>query len=130
MSTTDDIENLRRCEQQRCAAILSRSLASLSEVLHEDLVYVHATGTWHDKQQLLDFIDHGPRFLSVALQAPEPVVIGETAIVAGELRLTLLRAGETQPVQARSWAIALWQRSTEGRFGWQLRHFQSTRMAA
>ncbi len=130
MDRNADVSALQRCEQRRSAAVVARDLLTLSEVLHDRLVYVHATGSRNNKSQLMDFIASGPRFLSVALEAPEITLLGDAALVVGELCLTIQRDGEAQPVLARSWASALWQRDAAMAGGWRLRHFQSTRMAA
>lgn len=130
MDRIADVSALQHCEQRRSAAVLARDLLTLDEVLHDQLVYVHATGNRHNKSQLMDFIASGPRFLAVAMDAPETTLFGDAALLVGELCLKIQREGEAQPVLARSWASALWQRDAAMAGGWRLRHFQSTRMAA
>ena len=113
-------------EQARAAALVARDIAALAALLHDELVYVHATGTRHDRRQLLRFVAEGPRFLAVHLDDPSVQVVGDVAIVAGTLRLTLQQPADTAPTDARSWASEVWMRAGDGR--WRLRLFQSTRI--
>lgn len=114
-------------EQRRAAAVTSRDVLALAEGLHDELVYVHATGVRHGKAELLEFIAKGPAFIEVDFNVQQMLDLGDAALLHGELRLQLRRTGELELVTARSWASALWQREPRG--GWQLRLFQSTRPA-
>ncbi len=111
-------------EQQRAAALVARDPAALAGWLHPDLVDVHATGTRHDRAQLLRFVAEGPRFLAVAWHAPAVELHGGVALLYGALRLRLQRQGETATTDACAWASAVW---LLGPAGWQLRLFQLTR---
>lgn len=118
------VHDVLAAEQARAAALVARDASALGALLDADLVYVHATGVRHDRRQLLQFVEQGPRFLAVALEQPSVSVFGEVALVVGELRLTLQR--EAAATEARSWASEVWARAADGR--WRLRLFQSTRI--
>lgn len=114
-------------ERMRAAAVTARDLAALAACLHDELVYVHATGARHGKSELLRFVETGPAFTEVDFGVQQVVDLSDAVLLHGELRLRLRRAGEAGEVAAHSWASALWQRSDHG--PWQLRLFQSTRPA-
>lgn len=114
-------------EQRRAAAVTSRDVVTLAQVLHDELVYVHATGARHGKADLLQFVAKGPAFLEVDFGVQLVLDLDDAALLHGELRLQLRRVGELELVTAQSWASALWQREPRG--GWQLRLFHSTRPA-
>jgi hypothetical protein len=114
-------------ERRRAAAVTSRDLAELAACLHEDLVFVHATGARHGKGDLLRSVERGPIFIAVYFGVQQLVDLGEAVLLHGELRLQLRRADEAEVVSAQSWASAAWQRGAGE--AWQLRLFQSTRSA-
>jgi ketosteroid isomerase-like protein len=117
------VDAVLAAERARAAALMARDREGLAALLHEGLVWIHATGVRHDHAQLLDFVANGPRFLAVALHEARVEVDGRHALLDGELHLRLQR-GDAAPVEARSWASALWRL---GPAGWRLRLFQSTR---
>lgn len=115
-------------ERARADALVAGDLDRLGAMLADDLVYVHATGVRHDKAQLLVYLQSGPRFLVVDLVAPCVSLMGDGALVVGELHLRFRRNPDSEPVQARSWVSQVWVRGEGGGTGWQLRLLQSTRM--
>jgi ketosteroid isomerase-like protein len=115
-------------ERARAAALVARDLVALEALLHDELVYVHATGVRHDRGALLRFVQQGPSFLAVELGAPRVRRHGELALVTGELHLRLQREPDVAPVDARSLASAVWLLEPSG--AWRLLQFQSTRVAA
>jgi ketosteroid isomerase-like protein len=119
-----DNDQLLAAERQRAAAVVALDLESLATCLDENLIYVHATGTVHDRGELLEYIRTGPRFHEVRLEPRSTRIHGNVGMVFGDLRLRLQRAGE-QPVEAHSVATELWVRHGSR---WQLVSFQSTRI--
>jgi ketosteroid isomerase-like protein len=115
-------------ERARADTLVAGDLDRLGAMLAEELVYVHATGVRHDKAQLLAYLQSGPRFLAVDLVAPRVSVMGDGALVVGELHLRFRRNPDGEPVQARSWVSQFWERREGDGAGWQLRLLQSTRM--
>lgn len=111
-------------ERLRGAAFVARDAQALAATLHENLVYIHATGVRHDRDGLLTFVATGPRFLRVEMQPSCFELRGDVAIVTGSLALTLQRAADGPAIDACSWASALWLRGPQG---WRLRLFQSTK---
>jgi ketosteroid isomerase-like protein len=122
-----DLEAVLAAERARAAALVARDIEMLNGCPHEDLVYVHATGVRHDRAQLLHFVGHGPRFVAVELRETSVDGRGDIALVFGELHMTLQRPGDAAVTEVRSWASEAWCRGADRR--WQLRLFQSTRLA-
>jgi ketosteroid isomerase-like protein len=122
-----DSEHIIGLERARAAAMVARNVEALKTLLHDDVVYVHATGVRHDRAQLLRFVADGPRFLRIELQDPSVRIFGDMALVRGELQLTLLRSGAATPTEACSWVGEIWRRA--GGEEWRLLHFQSTSIA-
>lgn len=89
-------------ERSRCAAFVARDAQALAATLHDDLVYIHATGVRHDCRGLLDFVTTGPRFLRVELQPSGVELRSDVAIVTGTLALTLQRAADGPVIDACS----------------------------
>lgn len=117
-------------ERARAAAMTDRDAAALVRWLDDRLVYVHATGVRHDRGQLLHFVTTGPCFLEVDFRMEAVRESSDCVIVSGELRLRLVRPGESAPIDARSWASAVWLRGPDEATPWQLRLFQSTRQVS
>jgi ketosteroid isomerase-like protein len=114
-------------EQARAAAMTAGDAAALARWLDDGLVYVHATGVRHDRAQLLHFVATGPRFLAVDFRMEDVLESADCVVLGGELRLRLVRPGESVPIEARSWASAVWRRGPDHATPWRLRLFQSTR---
>lgn len=119
---------VRAAELARAAAMVARDVKALSALLHPGLRYVHAPGRRDDRDGLLQFVAEGPAFLAVELQIDDVACDAHTVLLSGLLHLSLRRSPDTEPVQARSWASALW--CFDEAHGWRLRHFQSTRTEA
>ncbi len=112
-------------EAARAAALVRRDLQALEAILDDGLTYVHATGVRHDRRELAEYVRTGPQFHEVRLEPASLQVIGDVALVAGDLHLQFQRpAGEL--VKAVSMVTAAWVRRATG---WKLAAFQSTRPA-
>lgn len=128
MSAASGVDAVLSAERSRAESLVRRDVQALMRSLHDDLVYIHATGVRHDRAGFAGFIETGPRFLAVELVAPSVELLTDgMALLTGELQMRLLRSADAEPVAARSWASAVWLRGPEG---WKLRLFQSTRVAS
>lgn len=115
-----------QAERERAAALVARDVAALRQLLDPELRYTHSTGTHHDLDGYLRFVETGPRFEQVALDPLQVVDLGDGVAITGRLLMRLQRAGEPL-VESRSWVTALWLHTTQG---WRLRLFQSTKEAS
>ncbi len=121
---------LLACERARADAVIAGDLERLADWLADDLVYVHAPGQRHDKEQLLAYLRDGPRFLAIDLLAPCVQMLGDAALVTGELHMRLQRTSHEAPVTVCSWVSEVWVRRPADGAGWKLRLLQSTRQQA
>ena len=123
---TEAVDAVLAAEGARAAALVARDAVALEGLLHEHLVYVHATGVKHDRAQLLQFLHDGPQFLSVHLQEPQVQLLAEgVALVTGLLHMRLRREASVAPVEVGSLASQVWL-NTNG--SWRLVLFQSTKV--
>lgn len=129
MSADACIAEVLAAERARAAAVVARDAETLAALLHNGLSYVHATGVRHDRAQLLQFVLTGPRFLVVALLAPQVRLHGDCAIVTGDLQLRLQREPTAEIIETRSLASEVWLRDADQPHRWRLALFQSTRPA-
>ena len=119
------IDAVLAAEDARARALVARDAPALERLLHERLVYIHATGAKHDRAQLLQFLREGPQFVSVHLQAPQVQRLAEgVALVTGLLRMRLRREAGVAPVEVASLASQVWLRVDDA---WRLVLFQSTK---
>jgi ketosteroid isomerase-like protein len=123
----ETIAEVLAAERARAAALVARDADTLAALLHDGLVYIHATGVRHDRAQLLQFVMNGPRFLQAELRAAQVRLHGDCALVTGELTLRLQREPAAEPVQAQSLASEVWLRDAASPARWRLALFQSTR---
>jgi ketosteroid isomerase-like protein len=110
-------------EAARADAVIRRDRPALEALLHESLVYIHATGVRHDRAEWLSYVQEGPRFHAVTLESPTVRVADRVALVDGLLRLHLQR-GREEPVHAVSRVTQTWL-LRDG--AWRLASQQSTR---
>lgn len=90
------VAQLQEAEALRQRALLDADVDSLDALFDEHLVHIHAPGLTHSKQQLLEHTATRRPYLSIARGALTYRVIGDAAIVTGELtnRLRTAEGGE------------------------------------
>lgn len=108
------------------AALISRDVGALEDLVDEDLSYVHSTGRADDRTSWLDHVRAGPDFLALEFRDASARLTGETAVLSGDLRLALRRAPTEEPVTLDVHSIQVWRR-VAGR--WRLSAAQTTRRA-
>ena len=116
-------DEVLEAERRRAAAMVAGDVAALAACLDDELVYIHATGVQHGREQLLEYLGTGPRYEEVCLHPRRVLVCGEAALVFGDLQLRLVRANGDR-VEARSLVTEAWVRRRQC---WRLASFQSTR---
>jgi ketosteroid isomerase-like protein len=117
------IRAIRALEDRRYQAMTDADVATLDELLSDDLVYGHSDATRDTKQSYLDkvasgYFDYGP------LSHPEAgiVVHGDVAVVTGDMRGEVQVQGQVRVLNSS--ALAVWARAG-GR--WALLAFQPTK---
>ena len=111
-------------EEHRREALAAGDIASLSELISDDYVHVHATALIHDKTAMLNHVRKSPR--SVAPRSPKIRVYGDFAILTGEMVNVAAASGGAEPVKTRLYATQV-ARKIDGR--WKFISFQTTRIA-
>jgi ketosteroid isomerase-like protein len=114
---------IRALEDRRYRAMTDADVATLEELLSDDLVYGHSDASRDTKQSYLDkiaggYFDYGP------LSHPEAgiVVHGDVAVVTGDMVGEVRILGQTRVLNSS--ALAVWARE-DGR--WALLAFQPTK---
>jgi ketosteroid isomerase-like protein len=112
-------------EGQRCDALVQGDLAFVADLLAPDLVYVHAPGTVHSREQLLAFLRERMRYDAVERGPLALQVHGGVAWVTGLMRMSGRRLPGDEPVAAVSFVTQVWR---HGEAGWKLVLLQSTKL--
>lgn len=114
---------IRALEDRRYRAMTDADVASLEELLSDDLVYGHSDASRDTKKSYLDkvasgYFDYGP------LSHPEAgiVVHGDVAVVTGDMQGEVRILGQRRVLNSS--ALAVWARE-DGR--WVLLAFQPTK---
>jgi Domain of unknown function (DUF4440) len=125
--TRTDADTIRALEQQRFHAMRDGDVDVLDSLCAGELFYTHSNATRDTKASLLAKIrDQEVRYTD-AHHHPEDhvVIIGDTAIAAGQVTGTVSVNGNT--ITLRNRALAVWTRQC-GR--WRLIAYQSTPIPA
>lgn len=113
-------------ECRRCEAVVAQDWTTVAELMAPELVYVHATGTVHDRAACLAYLREQVRFAVVLRDGLEVHVHGDVAWMSGLLRLAGQRLPSGELIAAISFASQVWRRAGDS---WQLALFQSTKVA-
>lgn len=115
MSTTDEqaVRGLLDADVRRCRAMTEGDLAALDALLHDDLVYTHASGRVETKAQYLDALRNGKvRYRGVHREGIVGTVRGDMGITQGVLTLEVEREGRPATVVCR--VLCAWTREPRG----------------
>jgi ketosteroid isomerase-like protein len=123
MTPDDDAAQLRDLEAQRCAAMVAGDLARLRELLHEDLIHVHAKGQADNYESY--FATGGFRVEYTRLDRADLVVrvFGDTALMTGRQILEATRKSNGERVRIDSQVMQVWLRQGAA---WRQVAFQTT----
>ena len=105
--------------------MVSDPASELMRLLSPNLVYVHATGLVHNRDQLLEFLGTRIRYHDVQRRALRIVETGDLAWMTGFMRFTGQRLQSGEAVDACSFVSQVWERDAGV---WTLRVFQSTKV--
>jgi len=112
-------------ELRRCAALLNKDFVELDLLTSPRLVYVHAPGVIHDREQLNQFVRNEVQFGAVERRNLRVRALGETAWITGFLRYEGWRLPARQAFEAFSYVTQIWVRDDQG---WQMELCQSTKV--
>ncbi len=113
-----------QAEERWISAITNQDLAALEEILSQDLIYTHSSGTVEDKSQNITAISSGSlRYDVVKYDAPVIRIYGMTAVVATKAMMSGSNKGQPFNVQLR--LLHVWVQEA-GK--WALVAHQTTRL--
>ncbi len=119
MSTKKEILTL---EDKRYAAMTSGDLASLEELLHDQLLYTHSSGMMDTKASWLLAMKSGKtRYKSVKCSDQQVRILGDVALVTGKGHIEAEING--QPRTLRLMFLNAWAKTPQG---WKFVAWQST----
>jgi hypothetical protein len=107
----------------RTSQVVAGAWENLERLLDDELCYVHATGARHNKQEYLKFVKERIRIVAIEVQDAKVWRTDEAVVITGLLVQTIVRSGEVNSVEVRSWITEIWKKRTD----WKLYAFQSTR---
>lgn len=123
MRTNDVAAQLRDLEAQRCAAMVAADLPRLRQLLHRNLVHVHAKGQVDGYESY--FATGGFKVNYTRLERGDLTVrvFGDTALMTGRQLLEAIRKSNGERVRIDSQVMQVWVR--EGT-SWRQVAFQTT----
>ena len=115
---------VRAAEDRRYAAMVAADVVVLAELLSDRAVYTHSYGGRDTKQEFLDKLATGDLvYHRVEHPVTEVIVLGDAAVVLGEMHGDITSAGS--PRHLASATTAVWGLE-DGQ--WRMAAFQSTRL--
>ena len=122
MATFDVEQQIRELEDQRYAAMERGDADAIEALLHPQAVYTHSNGARDTRSSLVDKVRQG-HFVYGPIEHPVQtvVVVGDTAVVTGDMRARVLVEGVARTLD--NCALAVWTREGEG---WLLLAYQPT----
>ena len=124
MASQQDEQELLRCQQRRLAAMVAVDLATLDELLAEDMTYTHSSGTLESKTQHLDALRSGRlNYESLTADDVRVRIYGDVGIVTGTSTIGVASGGQSRILRVRFTDV---YHRANGR--WQMVAWQSTRL--
>jgi ketosteroid isomerase-like protein len=123
MNTNDVAAQLRELEAQRCAAMVAADIPRLRQLLHKDLIHVHAKGQVDGYDSY--FTAGGFKVNYTRLERSDLVVrvFGDTALMTGRQLLQAVRKANGEQVHIDSQVMQVWVKEGQS---WQQVAFQTT----
>lgn len=111
-------EEIQRLEAQRWASIVASDFDTLTSLIDDDLVYIHASGLVENKKAYLTTQSTG-QAISAEPLGQKIRVVGDSAVITGKVRFTIVRNGENVPLDLL--ATSVWVRRDDSWrfFSWQ-----------
>ena len=123
MTTADtDVQAIRALEDRRYDAVVAGDFDGFAAVCHPDLIYTHSNGVTDTLASYLEKCRSG-YYVYHAVDHPvtKIVIVGDLALVLGEMNADLTSGGTRK--QLRNSSLAVWVRVAED---WKLIAYQPT----
>lgn len=113
---------IRALEDARYDAVVRGDIAAFVELAHPDLTYTHSTGSVDTLDSYREKLESGfYDYHRIDHPIDRIVVVGDTALVIGEMHADITAGGIRKTLANR--ALAVWVRVDEG---WRLLAYQPT----
>ena len=88
--TTNVEKEILELEAERCSAMIAGNEPALRDLLHEDMIYTHATGSADTKATFLDAIKSRKfRYRGIVHTKEQVRMYGNTALVSGQAEIDM-----------------------------------------
>jgi|APCry1669189241_1035207.scaffolds.fasta_scaffold133389_1 ketosteroid isomerase-like protein len=115
------------CEQRRHDALLACDVPTLSNLLSQDLIYVHSTALRDSHTSYLAKLQSGSlSYLTLVFEDLQVYAQATSAIVTGRMQAQIVKEGQIKAV--RSLFLTVWwlEHNDQGEPTWRLRAHQGT----
>ena len=115
-------QTIRQLEDRRFRAMVEADAAALEELLADSMIYTHSSATTDGKASYIAGVRSKKwQYRKIERPVEEIQVYGDTAVVAGQVRIDILVEGQPKIMNSRYTDVWL-----KGAKGWQMVAWQST----
>ena len=115
-------QTIRQLEDRRFRAMVEADAAALEELLADSMIYTHSSATTDGKASYIAGVRSKKwQYRKIERPVEEIQVYGDTAVVAGQVRIDILVEGQAKIMNSRYTDV--W---VKGAKGWQMVAWQST----
>jgi ketosteroid isomerase-like protein len=117
-------DNIIELDKKRMTAMAQKDIATLNELVADDLVYTHSSARLDTKQSLIGNMESGSTvYTSVVPSNVKAQDLGDTVVLTGECRISVNSGGRSNSFGVRFTDVYA---NRGGR--WQMVTWQSTRL--
>ena len=121
--TDNALAEVLELEDRRCAAIVAKDTATLAELLADEMVYTHSSGTLDSKVSFLKALEERTLdYRGLDRSDVEATLVGSTALLTGRCEIHVVNK-EQRDLHLNVRFSAVWAR---GDAGWRFLCWQST----
>ena len=115
-------QTIRQLEDRRFRAMVEADAAALEELLADSMIYTHSSATTDGKASYIAGVRSKKwQYRKIERPVEEIQVYGDTAVVAGQVRIDIVVEGQAKNMNSRYTDV--W---VKGAKGWQMVAWQST----
>ena len=119
-------ETIRQREGARRVALITGDSAAFAEILADDLIHVHTTGSVHGKTELLHHAIVFLEFFDIERGPLDIRFIGpDAAVMTGSMTNTVRRRGHGEHVRVDAFVTQVWIKQSNT---WRVVRFHATRI--
>jgi len=119
-------QTIRQLEDRRFRAMVEADAAALEELLADSMIYTHSSATTDGKASYIAGVRSKKwQYRKIERPVEEIQVYGDTAVVAGQVRIDILVEGQPKIMNSRYTNVWI-----KGAKGWQMTAWESTPIPA